>query len=59
MVNVASCNDCLRTNYVCHLSHQFSYWLLVVVAVAAEVVGYKEVNVAFQSLPFSCRLRIA
>ena len=57
MMNVACCNHALRTYHVGHLAHQFGNGFLVVIAVAAHVVGHVECDFALQFLPF-CSIRL-
>ena len=51
MMNVASGNHTFRPHRFRHLPHQFRDGLLFVIAVAAEVVGHVERDVALQRFP--------
>ena len=57
MVDVARSDHTLRTYYAGHLAHQFGNEFLVVIAVAAHVVGHVECDFALQLLPF-CSIRL-
>ena len=56
MVHIARCDDTFRLQRLTHVSHQFGYRLLVVIAVTSEVVGQIHRHVALQLLPVGRRL---
>ena len=55
-MHIAGSHNAFRSDGFGHVAHKFGDWALVVVSVAAEVVGDEQIYVGLEAFPGCCIL---